>query len=153
MISIREATLDDIEALLVMEQGVVEAEREFDPTLKNIGVKYYDLEGLIRSEESLLLVATTDSKIVASGYVKILESKDHFVHKKYGYQGFMYVDPEQRGKKLISRIIQGLNDWCQSKGVYEIRLDVYAENQSAIKAYKRMNFQERMIEMRLNLKE
>jgi GNAT superfamily N-acetyltransferase len=46
----------------------------------------------------------------------------------------MYTDPRHRGKALI--IIEALKEWCRSQNITELRLDVYHDNPSAIRAYE-----------------
>lgn len=151
MITVREATLGDLDVLLNMEQGVVIAERPFDSSLKKEGVKYYDIKELINSPESSLVVATVNELIVASGYATIRESKDYVKYSKYAYLGFMYVHPDHRGKGINALIIKALSSWSKSKNVTNLKLDVYIENEAATKAYEKLNFKNSMVEMRLDL--
>ena len=44
--NIRTATLDDLETLYRFEQGIILAERPFDPTLAKDPISYYDLKEL-----------------------------------------------------------------------------------------------------------
>ena len=44
----RKATLDDLPVLLRFEQGIIEAERPMDPTLKESHITYYDISLLIK---------------------------------------------------------------------------------------------------------
>ena len=151
MITVREATLEDLDVLLIMEQGVVTAERPFDSSLKNEGVKYYDIKDLINSPESSLVVATVNEQVVASGYATIRESKEYVLYSKYAYLGFMYVLPEHRGKGINALILKALSSWSKSQNVTNLKLDVYIKNVAAIKAYKKLNFKNCMVEMRLDL--
>lgn len=88
---IRSATLEDIDALEVMEQGVVTAERPYNPVIRENNVRYYDIKQLIESELSELVVAEQDDEIIACGYVQIRQSKPQHSHDKHGYLGFMFV--------------------------------------------------------------
>jgi hypothetical protein len=56
-IIIRKAEPGDIETLRRFEQGVITAERPFDPTLREEKTSYYDIEGLIDSPIAELVVA------------------------------------------------------------------------------------------------
>lgn len=150
-ITIRKAALADIETLLQFEQGVIAAERPFDPTLKKGKTNYYDLEELINSPSAELVVVELDQKIVACGYAKIKEAKPYLDHKQYSYLGFMYVDPAYRGKGIVDKIIGALKQWTISKNLTELRLQVYYENTSAIKAYEKAGLTKHMIEMRMDL--
>ena len=63
----------------------------------------------------------------------------------------MFVQQEYRGKGLVKDLIQTLQEWAQTKGVLEIRLEVYAENEIACNAYKKIGFVPHILEMRLLL--
>jgi GNAT superfamily N-acetyltransferase len=65
----------------------------------------------------------------------------------------MYVDPKYRGQSVCKRIIEALKEWCLSRNVMELRLEVYHDNDSAVKAYEKSGFRPLMTEMRLNLSE
>ena len=56
-ILIRKATVHDIDVLLRFEQGVISAERPFDPTLKDHPTQYYDLPAIINDPVVYLVVA------------------------------------------------------------------------------------------------
>ena len=150
-INIRKATEKDLETLYQFEQGVVETERPFDSTLRKGLIHYYDLKRLIDSPTAQLMVAETDKQIIASGYVRIDEAKDYLAHTQQAYFGFMYVLPEFRGQGVNKKIMDELKAWARSQGVAELRLEVYIENTSAIRAYEKLGFARHMLEMRMNL--
>ena len=150
-VNIREATVHDIQALLLFEQGVISAERPFDPTLKDHPTHYYELQEMIDDPEVHLLVGELDGKLVASGYARIKKAKPYLKHGSYAYLGFMYVLPEHRGKGINAKIIGALNDWARAKGLSETRLEVYYKNEPAIRAYEKTGFAAHMIEMRMPL--
>lgn len=148
---IRKATLDDLDTLLRFEQGIIEAERPFDPTLKQNEICYYDLKALLTSEQVALVVAETNELVVGCGYVRIEKAKPYLLHQYFGYLGFMYVLPEHRGKGINQMIIADLKEWALSKGITELRLEVYADNLSAMKAYEKAGFQSLMLLMRMDM--
>ena len=148
---IRKATLNDLSVLLNFEQGVIEAERPFDPTIKTGYITYYNISELITSDKSEVFVAEIDNEIIASGYAKIKSDRHYLKHKKQGYLGFMFVSEKHRGKQLNQLIIDALLKWCKTRNVFEIRLDVYQDNIPAIKAYEKAGFKKHMINMRLDI--
>jgi RimJ/RimL family protein N-acetyltransferase len=150
---IRKATLKDLPTLLEFEQGVIEAERPLDTTIKDGEINYYNISELITYENSAVFVVEINTKIVASGYAKIKNDRHYLKHKKQGYLGFMFVPQSHRGKGLNKLIIEALLKWCKEKDVYEIRLDVYEENLHAIRAYEKVGFKKHMINMRLDLQD
>lgn len=147
-IFIRQATLNDMDTLLAFEQGVINAERPFDPTLKPTGVKYYDIDQMINSAEVELLVAISGDEVIGSGYARIESAKPYLLHEQYAYLGFMYVDPRYRGLGVNQKIIETLSSWSASKGITELRLEVYQTNESAIKAYEKAHFIRHVVQMR-----
>ncbi|MDR6527263.1 ribosomal protein S18 acetylase RimI-like enzyme [Chryseobacterium rhizosphaerae] len=146
----REATEKDLEILLEFEQGIVFAERPFNSTLIDGEIHYYDLNEFIQSPDATLIVVEDHDEIVASGYALIKTSeKDYNNFTSYAYLGFMYVKPEYRGKGINKIITDELVSWSTSKGITEVRLDVYAENESAVKAYEKAGFEPLLLTMRL----
>lgn len=146
----REATEQDLEILLEFEQGVVTAERPFNSTLIEGEIHYYDLKYLIQSPEATVIVAEENDEIVASGYALIKKSEKYYNQfEQYSYLGFMYVKPEYRGRGINKVITDELLSWSKSRGISEVRLDVYAQNESAIKAYEKAGFEPHLLTMRL----
>jgi GNAT superfamily N-acetyltransferase len=150
-VTIRQATRGDLDALLRFQQGVVEAERVFDPTIKDGSVHYYDIAGLISSPDVYFLVADRGSIPLGCGYARIEAAKHYLRHPMHAYLGLMFVDPSHRGQAVIGRIIDALKKWCRARHITELRLEVYSGNQAAIRAYEKAGFAAHMLEMRLGL--
>ncbi|KFF12702.1 acetyltransferase [Chryseobacterium soli] len=147
---LREATREDLDILLAFEQCVVEAERPYNVTLRKEKIHYYDLESLMNSRDATLIVAEKDHEVIASGYALIKQpEKDYSTFKDYAYLGFMFVKPEHRGKGVNQLIVDELIRWSRNKGISEIRLDVYDQNESAVKAYEKAGFEPLFLTMRL----
>lgn len=151
-IIIRKAALKDLNTLLVFEQGVISAERPFDPTLKTGHTNYYDIEMMITAHHVELLVAELDNELIGCGYARIEDAKPYLQHAQHAYLGFMYVVPAQRGKGVNKMIIDALEAWSLSQHITELRLDVYHQNEAAIRAYEKYGFTKHMIAMRMGLK-
>lgn len=88
-ITVRQATVKDLETLLLFEQGVIKAERPFDATLKDDPINYYNLTAMMNDPNVVLVVAESSDKIIGSGYARIENSKDYLQHPKHAYLGFM----------------------------------------------------------------
>lgn len=144
--------LSDIDTLLDFEQGVIAAERPFDVSIKPDHVTYYNLEKLITGDDSLLLVAEENGILVGSGYALIMNSKPFEIHAKFSYLGFMFVDPNHRRKGINKLIIDDLIEWSKSKGMVEIRLDVFDKNEPAVRAYEKIGFSKTLVKMRMDIK-
>ena len=151
MILLREATLDDLSILLEFEKKLIEYERKFTPNLKKSDFNYYNLKSYIKDPEISVVVAEEKNKIIASGYALIRENKTYKIPDKLIFLGFMYVIPEYRGKGINKKVLDYLITWGKNKGLNEFQLTVYAQNESAINAYKKSGFSFETITMRLNL--
>jgi len=152
-IKIREAKRDDLNTLKLFEQAIISYERPFAPNLKEDPITYYDLGNLIERKDADIVVATIDSEIVGSGYSLIKNSKPYIKPEQYAYLGFMYVLPKYRGKEINKMIIERLINKAKERNMTEIQLDVYAENESALKAYTKIGFKPDILKMRLNTEE
>jgi len=150
---VRKASLNDLPTLLEFEQGLIEAERPMDPTIKDGNISYYDISLLIKNDNSDVFVVENNGKILASGYAKILDDRHYLKHEKQGYLGFMFVPNEHRGKGLNKLIMDALINWCKEMKVYELRLDVYDSNNPAIRAYEKAGFKKHLINMRFNIED
>ncbi|HET6994111.1 MAG TPA: GNAT family N-acetyltransferase [Chitinophagaceae bacterium] len=147
-IKIRPAQEEEINILLEFEKKIVETERPFDITLKDGEIHYYDLLELVRSPESEVVVAVVDQEIVGSGYAQIKKADVFLKHSHFANLGFMYVKPGFRGQGINQMILEALLNWVKSKGISEIRLDVYDQNTIAKNAYLKAGFKPIMLEMR-----
>lgn len=148
---IRPAEPADLDKLLEFEQGVIEAERPFDVTLKREPINYYDMKAMLEAPHIRLVVAEFDGEIIGSGYARIEESKPYLTHDQHSYMGFMFTVPEHRGKGINQKIIEDLERWSLSQGVTEMRLEVYAVNASAIRAYEKIGFSGNILKMRKSI--
>lgn len=150
---VRKATLKDLPILLEFEQSLIEAERPMDPNIKEDHISYYDIALFIKDDDADVFVVELNNEIVASGYAKIKEDRHYFKHDKIGYLGFMFVPEQHRGNGYNKLIMDALLKWCKSREIYEIRLDVYDNNPSAIKAYEKVGMKKYLINMSLNIKD
>jgi len=148
---IRVATAADLPALLKFEQGIVAAERPFDPTLREADVHYYDIAAMLADPGVRFLVAERNTQVVGCGFARIDAAKPYLRHRLQAYLGLMYVEPTRRGQGINGQIIDALKDWCAAQGVAELRLEVYAGNDGARHAYEKAGFTSHLLEMRLEL--
>ncbi len=147
----RAATLEELPILLQFEQGIVHAERPYDPTLQSGHINYYNLEELIKASDTEVIVAVSGREIIGSAYISIKKAKPYLNHIQYGYLGFMFVRPEYRGQGINKKIYEACRAWALSKDIQELRLDVYDGNTSAIRAYEKAGFKKHLVNMRIGI--
>ena len=150
-IQLRAATLEDLSILYQFEQGIVSAERPFDTTLKSGHINYYNLQAYVEDSDIQVIVAEVDGELAGSGYVKINKAKSYHSYEYYAYVGFIYVAPSHRRKGISQLIIKELISWAKTKGLTEIKLDVYVENEIAVAAYEAIGFKKQLVEMRMEI--
>ena len=153
MCTIRKATQEDLPVLMEFMNGLVDAERPMNPTIKDGKVIYYDLSEIMKNEESDLYVVELNNELVASGYAKIKEDRSYLKHDKQGYLGFMFVPEKHRGNGYNKLIMDTLLKWCKDRNVFENRLDVNATNTAAIRAYEKAGMKKHMVNMRLDIED
>ena len=150
MIKLREAKIEDLSLLLEFERCLIEYEKKFTPNLKKSSFSYYNLRAYIENPDISVVVAEQKDEVIASGYALVKKNKAYKNPEYYVLLGFMYVIPEQRGAGVNKIIIDYLLNWGKSRGYSEFQLDVYAQNESAIKAYKKAGFTFETFTMRIN---
>ena len=152
-ISVRQASISDLDTLNLFEQGLIDFERPLDATIKGGDIHYYDIARMIESASVEIVVAESAGELIGCGYASIEDSKPYLTHQSHAYLGFMYVAPEHRGKGVNRLIIEALKKWSVSKGVTHMRLEVFASNPAAVKAYEKVGFAPRLLEMTTSLKQ
>lgn len=152
-IRIRTAISTDLDTLYKFEQGIVEAERPMDDTLRTGEIHYYDIEEMINSNDVEVLVAedmSTDT-LVGSAYVAIKDSKSYWTHDRHAYIGFMYVRPEYRGQGINGCIMDSCIQWAKFQNLKEVQLDVYPTNEPAMRAYEKAGFTSHLLKLRMSI--
>lgn len=148
---IREAFLKDMPSLLRFEQAIIDFERAFNEDILKENAKYYNLKSLISGEDSCIFIGEINGEVIATGYALIKEAAQQFSYNKYAYLGFMYVSPEHRGKGINAKIIDATKQWSKDRGISLLKLNVYKDNSSAIKAYEKLGFKTELLEMKLRI--
>lgn len=152
-IEIRSARLEDLPILLSFEQGIIQAERPYDSTLKPDPISYYDIGEMIDSEDAEVAVAVLDGELIGSGYAKKTRSRHYVSPDDHAFIGFLFVKPEHRGHGVNRRVLDHLFAWAKAAGLPEVHLTVYPDNAPAIRAYEKVGFDPYLVEMRLNLED
>jgi len=148
---IRNATIEDLSTLLEFEQGVIDAERPMDADLRLDDMHYYDIKELIEAPHIKMAVAQIGEQLVGCGYAKIETAKSWHNFDKHAYLGFMYTDPAHRGKGINPALVDDLKEWCRAQGVYNLALEVYHNNPAAIRAYEKVGFATKLLELRIEI--
>ncbi|HBE67082.1 MAG TPA: GNAT family N-acetyltransferase [Planctomycetaceae bacterium] len=170
-VTARTARLSELPTLRRFEQGIVAAERPFDPTLLPDPIAYHDFESLMDSPDAEVAVAEiartekakaktagvktakADSVLVGCGFAVKKASRHYTEPSFHAHFGCMFVEPEFRGKGVNQAILRHLVSWAKSMGLLETRLTVYPENAAAVRAYEKAGFAAHLLEMRMRIPE
>lgn len=148
---IRPAALADLEILRRFEQGIIAAERPYDPTIRSGDVHYYDIGALIVSPDAYVALAERSGATVGCGFARKTPSRSCEEPPFHAYVGLMFVAPEHRGSGVGNAILNAIKAWAHANGLVEMRLEVYPDNAPAVRAYRKSGFSPHMLEMRLRL--
>ena len=134
---VRKATIEDLSILVEFtSQEAVEAEGHAkDLTLLTSGVR------TALEDESIamywLLVDEQDKPI---GSISAIKEWSDWHAGYYWWIQSMYIAPEQRGRGLISLLLEAVEQEMNYQEGLELRLYVHQDNEKAIRAYQKSGF-------------
>lgn len=99
------------------------------------------LRGLIKSDESQVLVALEGGQMVAYSIAQILKRPPIAKHPEYGFISHLCVKSEYRRKGLGKQISDKILEWFKSRQIDRIELSVVAKNQIAYSFWKKQGFE------------
>ena len=147
MISIREAKIEDLEAIQNFNNKLCAKEnREFDPTINpefattESGKEYF--KESIESDTKIALVAEDNDEII--GYIVggIEEVSDYRNITNICEVENMWVDEKYRSQGIGKQFMDKLEIWAREKGINRMRAITSYKNEKAIKFYKREGYSE-----------
>jgi ribosomal protein S18 acetylase RimI-like enzyme len=156
---IKLATLDDLELVDRFQIKMGETEKKFDDLMRQEGdIRYYPRKRLRRflredketdKKKNRVLIAQYKDDIVRCGIGQIRKENIEFSTQSFiGYIGLIYVEQEFRKYGIGRNLVSGLNDWFSDHKIIDIRLDVYAANETAIGFYRMCGFRDYVFQMR-----
>ena len=150
-VTYRRAQGADLPVLDQFQRAIIKAEAAFIPRRINDDYRYYDLAPMLDAPEICVAVAELNGALIGSGYAKKVRSKPYLEHHYHAYVGFMYTAENYRGQGIARGMLNYLCNWARANNLDELRLDVFADNQRAIQAYKAAGFSANTLEMRMPL--
>ena len=125
-VGVRQATLADVPALVLLEQQCFSTDR-----LTARRFKHY-----VTSQQAVLLVATSAPPSMLVGYALLLLRRGTQLTRLYS----IAVSPEARGSGVAARLITALEEQALQRGKPFMRLEVSIDNKGAIALYDRLGF-------------
>lgn len=141
---IRKANNSDIPQIKKLNQILVDYDRQFDETIQpdwietTNGSEY--LHESLTSEDSVVLVSENDNQINGFLIGCVTEAASYRTLEWLGELEEMVVLPEYRGKKIGEDLVRVFVEWCRSKGLKRIKVEVSAGNSKGLNFYQKQSF-------------
>ncbi|MCK4428874.1 MAG: GNAT family N-acetyltransferase [Candidatus Aenigmarchaeota archaeon] len=126
--------LDGFGVSLLNKKDIERIKQKFDKSFGSRNLKYF--------------VAEINKKIV--GYLTLTIRKDNL--RKKGYVGDLFVSQECRGKKMGEKLMKYTQDYCKKLSCESVELDVFANNEAAIKLHEKLKYKKIKVNYRKKLR-
>ena len=154
--SIRDATPDDLPAVVALWKSMMSDHNALDPRIRlaegaDEGYSAY-VNYHLTNDESHVRVAITESPensgasagsgqtVAAFCLLAISRNLPMFLPARYGYLSDLVVEPSLRGKGIGRALVEDGADWLKRREIDTIQLQVYAKNEAAAGFWKALGF-------------
>ncbi len=141
---IRRANIEDMEGINSLLRQVLYVHHVDRPDIfKAQGKKYRDeeLEAIIKDDRTPLFVAVDEQgRVLGHCFCVINQVEDHssLVDAKNLYIDDLCIDESARGQHIGKEMYEFALEFARSIGCYNVTLNVWAKNESALKFYEKM---------------
>ncbi|MEK7629032.1 MAG: GNAT family N-acetyltransferase [Patescibacteria group bacterium] len=154
--TIRKAKPEDLSEVSKLNLELFNIQHEFDPTanldwtFSADGQEYF--KARISGEDSFVEIVENEEKNII-GYIMctILKRPLYRIDVKYAELESIYIKPEHQGEKLGSQLTNNFINWCRENKVNYVSVIPSAQNESAIKFYRKNGFENYDLVMQLDL--
>jgi GNAT superfamily N-acetyltransferase len=142
-VTIRPATIDDLDGLLSSNVSLFQVDAAARDPLRNVDWPITHgrdwLAALIDDENALVLVADAGSEVVGHLIGTLFEPTAMWLAPRAELLS-MHVDPSRRGQRIGARLVAAVVDWARTKGAVRLQVSAYAENDGAVHFYQANDF-------------
>jgi ribosomal protein S18 acetylase RimI-like enzyme len=131
-ISVRQATMADLDTVVSLRLALVR-EHANNPIYKRMRADADERARALyttqlRSEREAMFLAIRAS--VPVGILRVVESAGSVLldPTRYGYLSSVYVVPGARRRGILARLMTAAEEWCEARGLDELRLHSAADN-------------------------
>ena len=163
MIIIKKARIKDINIILNFEKKLYDSSvkimNKFTPQhICDIELKSdYDeillkfIRSFIYSKNGTIFLSYINKKPVGHMIISIQKSHPIFKMKYFGRINTVFIEKEFRGLGISKKLKDEALKWFKFKNITRISLNVFPDNKSAIKAYKKWGLTLSLLEMRMTI--
>jgi ribosomal protein S18 acetylase RimI-like enzyme len=144
-VTIRQAKIEDLEAIQNLSYGLFQAEKDRDQYLNHqwsyaeYGEKYFRGHIENRKDDKICFVAEFAGEIVGYLAGAVMEIELWRPVKRTELEN-IFIKEEFRNKQVGTLLVQKFFEWSKEKGVDLIKVTAYASNDKAINFYKQNGF-------------
>ena len=151
MEEIRFAEEKDMEDVLSLLEQVNKIHHDGRPDLFNLATKYSkeDLKEIFNDEKTPVFVFDDGGKVKGYAFCVLKETKGDrlLADMKTLYIDDLCVDEGERGKRIGKRLYERVCEFAKEKGCYNVTLNVWTLNKSAMEFYERIGMKAQKIGM------
>lgn len=149
---IRKANIKDAKSVNELLTLLIRDEKKYDININEECTIEKLYEDIIPNENSIVLVAEKDKKILGYLFGYIIENGNAYLEKSAKLEA-LYIDEKYRKNKIATSLIEKFKIWSKEKKVKYIEVQVLNENASAYNLYKKEEFKEFKSTLLMELKE
>lgn len=154
---IRRATKADIAGLAKLLLEVQKVHSDVRPDLFIAGARKYtdeELERMLLDDSKPIFVADIDGAVVGYAFCAVSTPESHTLQPiKSLYIDDLCVDESLRGRHIGAVLYRFVVDYAKAIGCYNVTLNVWADNRSAVAFYERIGLRIQKIGMEVILDE
>jgi ribosomal protein S18 acetylase RimI-like enzyme len=143
---IRKANKEDIRGMIALLYQVDAVHHGIRPDLFKSNTPKYneqELETILNDSSKPIFVYEAENRILGHAFCQITEVKDHRLLRdiKTLYIDDICIDETVRGKHIGTALFEYVRDYAKSIGCYNVTLNVWEGNDSALSFYRKMGMQ------------
>lgn len=143
---IRKASKEDIRGMIALLYQVDAVHHGIRPDLFKSNTPKYneqELETIINDSSKPIFVYEAENRILGHAFCQIVEVKDHRLLQdiKTLYIDDICIDETVRGKHIGTALFEYVRDYAKSIECYNVTLNVWEGNDSALSFYRKMGMQ------------
>lgn len=151
-VEIRAATVRDIGQILPLWDALAAFHGDLDPALaveREAVRDYAEFLGLtLGRSDTCVMLALEETRAVSFALGRIQSLPLRFREQRRGWIQDVYTVPERRGHGIGRRVVEGLLEWFDRRGVALVELTVAIGNPGALKFWERLGFATYMYRMK-----
>lgn len=143
---IRKANKEDIRGMIALLYQADAVHHGIRPDLFKSNTPKYneqELETILNDSSKPIFVYEAENRILGHAFCQITEVKDHRLLQdiKTLYIDDICIDETVRGKHIGTALFEYVRDYAKSIGCYNVTLNVWEGNDSALSFYRKMGMQ------------